>query len=85
VSAGIGGAFSFFGLSTTIAAVVIRRLATDARPATRCAHDLGRVDDAELIKVAVLVGLSVVAVSVVLVLDQLADHNSRVDPLRYRR
>src|SRR4051812_27107968 len=43
------------------------------------AHDLGRVDHAELEHVAVLVGLRVVAKAAVGLLDQLADHDRAID------
>src|SRR5947209_12171261 len=45
----------------------------------RGAHDLGRVDDAELEEIAVLVLLRVVAEAVVVLLEDLANHDRAVD------
>ena len=68
----------FFGISATIASVVIKQAGDRSRVLDRRTHDLGRVDDALGDQVAVLAGLRVEAVGVLILLQDLADDDRAV-------
>ncbi len=70
---GIAGPDFFLGRSATIASVVISRAGDRSRVLQRHAHHLGRVDDAGVDEVDILLVLGVIAIGVRLLLQQLAD------------